>query len=181
MDNDQDYHGELAIREHNKQHNQDTRLPPGGDTDAYTSESEDGTESECTFDSETTQVFIPSDEDKALLPEDVAASGGINRYKDAGGGPPYFEFRIRDIVETDKDAECPIMETASEIIRLPYVGHDPNAARRHAQAEFHQWCRLWEITGAQEYKMQLRHDITGPMHDGETEEATKSIRVAKAS
>ena len=65
----------------------------------------------------------------------------------------------------DKDTECPIMETASETIRLPYVGHDHNAARRHAQAEFHQWCRLWEITGAEEYKMQLWHDITGPMHD----------------
>ena len=97
MDNDQEYHGELVIREHNKQHNQDTRLSPEGDTDAYTSESEDDTESECTFDSETTQVSIPSDEDEALLPEDVTASGGINRYKDAGGGPPHFEFRIRDI------------------------------------------------------------------------------------
>ena len=83
MDNDQDYHGELAIREHNKQHNQDTRLSPGHDTDAYTSESEDDTESECTFGSETTHVSISSDEDEALLPEVVAASGGISRYKDA--------------------------------------------------------------------------------------------------
>ena len=71
------YRGELAIREHNKHHIQDTPLSPGGDTDAYTSEPEDEQQSECTFDSdsEATQEYIPSDDDSEPTQVHIPSGG----------------------------------------------------------------------------------------------------------
>ena len=64
-------------REHNKHHNQDTPLSPGGDTDAYTSEPEDDKQSECTFDSdsEATQEYIPSDDDSEPTQVHIPSEG----------------------------------------------------------------------------------------------------------